>query len=225
MKILKWVFAVLYVLVIIGLFGFAYSCKVERLGIFYGLTGNLFWTIFILIISLISQGIFIFSTGKIDLERPKNRYFVLVPIAVAALSMAMLVYGIVVSTGEVIAGRADLGILGNFPALLVIVLTFWILWGIIFYRWMKEFSRYNLFKSLISTMITGSIIEFLPAVFMHLITGKRQECFAGMYTGIGVSFGLVVMLWSFGPGIIFLFIREKYRRERKILCNKREIAG
>jgi hypothetical protein len=36
-----------------------------------------------------------------------------------------------------------------------------------------------------------------------------------MLTGLGVSGGIAVMLWAFGPGIILLFLRERHRRESK----------
>jgi hypothetical protein len=36
-----------------------------------------------------------------------------------------------------------------------------------------------------------------------------------MFTGLGVSSGITVMLWAFGPGIILLFLRNKHRRESR----------
>jgi hypothetical protein len=224
MKILRWIFLVLYVLILIGLFGLAYSNGVA--GLFYplvelrGFNGNLFWTVFTLAVTMISQVLFMFSAGKIDLQRPKNKYIVLVPIAVASIALATLMYFFLVSAVEFFRREGVPDWLGNFPAMFICIGTCWIMWGIIFYMRLKNAGKYKIYENILSALIAGSVLEFLPAVLMHMVVSKRHECFAGMYTGLGVSFGLVIMLWSFGPGIIFLFIRAKDKAELREKARK-----
>jgi len=227
MKILRWIFFILYVLILIGLFGFAYSTKVPKWMYFPFdfLTGKYFWTIFILVVTMISQVLFIYSTGKIDLQRPKNKFIVLIPIATAAILLGFLTYAFIVSIIEFFKGDSSIGWLGDSKTFLIIPGILWVVWGIVFYRRLKNSGRHEIFKILISTLIAGSLLEFLPAVFMHMVTSRRHNCFAGIYTGLGVSFGLIVMLWSFGPGIIFLFMREKFRAELKKKSRNRKMKS
>jgi len=221
MKILNWVFLALYLFILLGLFGFAYSTDIPSwLAFFQGLHGRLFWTVFVFIITIISQVLFIFSTGKIDLQRPKNKFLVLIPIAVAAIALAFLVYGLTLAVTEFFNG--SLSFFDNNMGFWGVIFALWIAWGIVFFQWLKNAEKYTTFKNLIITLIAGSMLELLPAVLMHLVTSKRNNCFAGMYTGIAISFGLIVMLWSFGPGVIFLFIREKYKAELREKAGNKE---
>jgi len=37
----------------------------------------------------------------------------------------------------------------------------------------------------------------------------------GIYTMVGIVGGIYVMLWAFGPGIILLFLRDAYQKEKR----------
>jgi hypothetical protein len=39
----------------------------------------------------------------------------------------------------------------------------------------------------------------------HIVARARDYCCAGFYTFLGIAFGVAVMLFSFGPGVFFLF--------------------
>lgn len=73
---------------------------------------------------------------------------------------------------------------------------------------------YEWFSNL-SALFRGSLLELLVAIPSHVIVSRRPGCFVGMFTGLGVSSGITVMLWAFGPGIILLFLRNKHRRESR----------
>ena len=54
-------------------------------------------------------------------------------------------------------------------------------------------------------LLKGSILELLVAVPTHIVARARDYCCAGFWTFFGIAFGVSVMLFSFGPGVFFLF--------------------
>jgi hypothetical protein len=54
-------------------------------------------------------------------------------------------------------------------------------------------------------LFRGSILELLIAVPTHIVARYRDYCCAGVMTFIGLTMGMSVMLFSFGPGVFFLF--------------------
>ena len=66
-------------------------------------------------------------------------------------------------------------------------------------------------------LIAGSVLELLVAVPTHVIVRRRNECCAGLATGVGICLGVAVMFISFGPSVLLLF----YRR-RKLIAVRRK---
>jgi hypothetical protein len=58
-------------------------------------------------------------------------------------------------------------------------------------------------------LIAGSALELLIAVPCHIVVRRRNECCAGIGTGLGICFGVVVMFVAFGPSVLMLFYRRK----------------
>ena len=65
-------------------------------------------------------------------------------------------------------------------------------------------------------MIVGSVLEVFIAVPVHVWAARQRECYCcrGTYTTLVLAG--TVLLWAFGPGIILLYWREKYRRQRML---------
>jgi hypothetical protein len=57
-------------------------------------------------------------------------------------------------------------------------------------------------------LLRGSILELLVAVPTHIVARYRNYCCAGFLTFVGIAFGVSVMLFSFGPGVFFLFVQR-----------------
>ena len=212
MKILRWVLLGLYIAVVIGLLGMSYSGSMPHWMFLSvnALSGELFWTIFVIAITFISQAVFILIPGTINLCRPIRRRRLVAPVIIASLMMTVLIIALFVSIIELlnIGGASWL----NYVSFLIIGLS-WIGWGIVFFIRYKETERYKALKGLISTMIAGSLIELLAAIPSHIIVSRRPGCFVGIGTACGIGGGIMVMLWAFGPGIILLFLREKRKAE------------
>ena len=60
-------------------------------------------------------------------------------------------------------------------------------------------------------MLRGSILELLIAVPTHIAARNRDYCCAGFMTFVGLTFGISVMLFSYGPAVFFLYV-ERWRR-------------
>ena len=93
------------------------------------------------------------------------------------------------------------------------VAVLWILWAIVFYAYWRKGTRLQQLQAMARGLIAGSILELIVAIGVFVWKSDSDNCYClrGSYTGL--IFGATVMIWAFGPGLIFLFLREQsYRR-------------
>jgi len=88
----------------------------------------------------------------------------------------------------------------------------WCLWTVVFWLIARRTSPESVGARLHRRLIAGSALELLIAVPAHLVVRRRDECCAGIETGMGICFGVATMLVAFGPCVMFL----SYRRIRDI---------
>jgi hypothetical protein len=199
-KFLKWIFLGLYIAIIVGLVGFATISEGESVP----------WTVFVLAITIGSQALFLFSAGTINLCRPIRRRRLVLPVVIAAFMMTVLVVSLLVALSELFKLDDDWILYGFW----VVVPLSWIGWGFLFFVRHTDAERYITLRNLVASMIAGSLIQLLVTVPSHVIVSRRPGCLVGLSTAIGICCGIAVMLWSFGPGVILLFLREKREVER-----------
>lgn len=87
----------------------------------------------------------------------------------------------------------------------------WLIWAIIFGRAAKAVPPRDLVTRQCRLLFAGSILELLIAVPTHIVARYRDYCCAGFMTFIGLTMGISVMLFAFGPALYFLFA-ERWRR-------------
>ena len=158
-------------------------------------------------------------------RRPIAKKRLIFPVAAAGLMMAFLVVGVVVSLSEFfLRGEEHAGImlfmLGSpdggtslkevfsdptFLRAIGVFIFAWLFWGLIFFRWSRNLEPGNLIEKQCRMLYRGSILELLVAVPTHVIARSRDYCCAGFSTFVGIICGISVMLFSFGPGVFFLF--------------------
>jgi hypothetical protein len=90
------------------------------------------------------------------------------------------------------------------------VLT-WGIWSVLFFRLGRRAEPANLITRQCSLLLKGSILELLIAVPTHIVARSRDYCCAGWLTFIGLTMGISVMLFSFGPAVFFLYV-ERWKR-------------
>ena len=64
-------------------------------------------------------------------------------------------------------------------------------------------------------LLAGSVLELLVAVPTHVVVRRREECCAGMATGLGICVGIGVMIVGFGPSVALLYYRRWKQISRK----------
>ena len=87
----------------------------------------------------------------------------------------------------------------------------WCLWAVIFFRLSRTAEPRDLLSRQCRWLLKGSILELLIAVPTHIVVRCRDQCCAGGMTFFGLTMGISVMLFSFGPGVFFLFV-ARWRR-------------
>lgn len=96
-------------------------------------------------------------------------------------------------------------------AALLAGLAIWIVWAVIFFRMSRRTGPLDLVSQQCRWLLRGSILELLIAVPTHIVARSRNYCCAGVMTFIGLTAGISVMLFSFGPAIFFLYL-ERWRQ-------------
>ncbi len=81
----------------------------------------------------------------------------------------------------------------------------WCVWSMIFFRLGRRIEPGDLVSHQCKLLFKGSILELLIAVPTHIVTRSREYCCAGFMTFIGLTAGVSVMLFSFGPAVFFLY--------------------
>ena len=98
----------------------------------------------------------------------------------------------------------------EWPALIIGLLT-WGIWAIVFARMSRATTPTDLVSRQCRALLKGSVLELLIAVPTHIVARCRDYCCAGLMTFIGLTMGLSVMLFAFGPALLFLFA-ERWKR-------------
>jgi hypothetical protein len=216
----KWgiVTAALYVaalvLVTIPVLTLAFP-KASGLYLIYSAWGYWVWVGFITLCALL------LIAAPVRLERAPNRSRrpLTLTIVATGLFLTLLLFGAVISIGEVLAHGNALGWLGSDGTAAIVKLAFltvglWVLWAAVLYWVTRRAAPFAAARTVARTLLAGSILELLVAVPSHVIVRGRDECCAGMYTALGLVTGISVMLLSLGPGVFFLY-RERMARIRQ----------
>jgi hypothetical protein len=87
----------------------------------------------------------------------------------------------------------------------------WGIWALVFFRMSRGAEPADLVSRQCRWLLKGSILELLIAVPTHVVARYRDYCCAGFLTFIGLTMGVSVMLFAYGPAVFFLFA-ERWRR-------------
>ena len=220
-KNFKWIFLSLYAVIVVGLLSLSFfKHKFELpfwIPTFSGLQGRLWATLAVLIATFLSQYLFIFGAGTINLCKPVKKQRLIIPIAIAGFMLSVLGISFIIPLIELFNIDISNWWTGGTDTLVcyTILGISWLVWGVYFFIKLRNTSRYKATASLLSLVAVSNILQLLVSLIAHYIVRRRGECLAGIFTSIGIIGGIIVMVWSFGPAILFLFLREKYKLENK----------
>lgn len=211
MRVLRWVFAALYAMLLATLFApLVFESDTVLAGVM------------ILAIMLGTQALFIFGAGTIELCRPIRRRRLLLPVIVAATLFTVLAGGAIVALMELL----NVGEHPGAGALIMFLLVGnWTLWFVMFLIRARVMERHTVLARLTAAMFAGSLLELMVTVPSHVVVSRRPGCLVGAGTMLGIIAGVLVMTWSFGPAIVLLFLRPRLRRERQEWSTRCEHCG
>jgi hypothetical protein len=152
---------------------------------------------------LAAQAMMLLVPVDLSLVRPKAQRSVLWPILASGLMMGVLGTGVAVSINEFIRKENADSTSAALPW--GVLLGLWALWTVVFYRINRDAPAMDVVTRQCRYLLKGSILELLVAVPTHVVARMRDYCCAGFWTFLGIAFGVAVMLFSFGPGVFFLF--------------------
>jgi len=153
-------------------------------------------------VMIVGQAVMLLAPVDLALQRPTSRRSVLWPTLASGLMVGLLVVGVVISVDEYI--RKDKAT-GSLTILLPVIIVVWAIWTLVFYRTSRDAAPMDVITRQCRFLLKGSILELLVAVPTHIVARARDYCCAGFWTFLGIAFGVSVMLFSFGPGVFFLF--------------------
>jgi len=173
----------------------------------------LYWPYWLwLAVMVLSQAALLFVPVDASLERPASRRSLLLPVVVGGLMIGGLVSGAIYSCWEFIFRDQGPGAWIWWAAVLVGVVV-WGVWAFVFFRASQGSAPESVIARQCRLLLRGSILELLIAVPTHIVARYRNYCCAGVMTFIGLTLGISVMLFSFGPAVFFLYA-ARWRRLR-----------
>jgi hypothetical protein len=174
-------------------------------------------------VSVVAQVLLLLVPVALGERRPRSRRNLMVPVVTAAFLFAVICVSAVTAVCCGIWGDKGLklyGVFGNknaqaWSALILYLVVTWTAWFIVFRRFADVANQEALTPRLMKWLLRGSILELLVAVPSHVISRHRDDCCAPFGTFWGIATGITVMLLSFGPGVLFLFIARMRRLRGK----------
>jgi hypothetical protein len=143
-------------------------------------------------------------------RRPVTRGALWPTVLAGGVMMGALVAGAASAIAEFLYRDKGNGTLASWIALGLMGLT-WCAWAIVFRRMSKTAEPAALVSRQCRFLLRGSILELLIAVPTHIVARYRNYCCAGFMTFIGLTMGISVMLFSYGPAVFFLYA-DRWRK-------------
>ena len=161
-------------------------------------------------VMVLGQAALLVVPVRVASRRPVTRRALLLPVVTTGLMMGGLAAGAMYSLLEF--ALRDKALEGWFWwAGIGAGLVIWCVWAVLFYRASRDANPSDVISRQCRLMLRGSILELLVAVPTHIAARSRDYCCAGFMTFVGLTLGISVMLFSFGPAAFFLYA-ERWRR-------------
>lgn len=160
-------------------------------------------------IMIASQLALLMVPVRVASRRPVTQEPLWMTILAGALMMAGLVTGAALSIWEFLF--RDKGFDASGAVALGLTLLTWLVWTGIFYRMSRGRTPADFVTRQCRVFLAGSILELLIAVPTHIVARSRDYCCAGFMTFIGLTMGICVMLFSYGPGVLLLYAERWIR--------------
>ena len=182
----------------------------------------------VLAVFLLVHIAFLWGGGRVSLGRePAGVWRLIVPVALAGLLLAVICWTTVYSVLEMFdrvqgegtlrdeAFGLDLHPLSN-PLSLWLIAATWGIWFALGIYLFRARSQYGALGRLLVVLMAGSWLEFLVALPVDIVLRQRAStcpCVTGSWIALLVA--VPVCLFAFGPGLLFLYLRELRLTQRE----------
>lgn len=153
----------------------------------------------------------LFVPVRVASRRPVTRRSLWVPLLGSAFLAALLAFGGSFALAEWLGGTINFDVV-NFYVIFGATGAVWLAWTLVFWALSYDRPPDAIAVRLHRWLLAGSVLELLIAVPTHVVVRRRDECCAGIGTGMGICAGIIVMLLGFGPSVAFLY----YKRWKQI---------
>jgi hypothetical protein len=165
------------------------------------------------------QGMFLIGMPQLRWPRPVRRKPMWLTVVAGALVAGALTFGLIATGMSLfdVWNTATKAIGGH---IFWAVLVTWAAWLVVFgVMWTGEWL--GGFKQIYRVICAGTWLEILITIPIDVQVRKRTDCWCGEGTFFALVAGGTVALWSFGPGLVLLFLTRRLQREGYFsLCGK-----
>ena len=180
--------------------------------------GFVIWLASAIALPLVCQIALLAVTVDASRKWLRKRRHISVSIMSVAIALGLLTAGVMFALWAVIAGDDAFNFLDNckwceansVPVVILITvlptIVFWGIWTLIFQRFYRK--RDDQAMPLFRWLYGGSVLELLIVVPSHVLVRSRGDCSAPILSAYGIATGLAVMLLAFGPGVIYLYLKQ-----------------
>jgi hypothetical protein len=165
------------------------------------------------------QGMFLIGMPQLRWPRAVRRKPMWVSVVAGSLAAGVLTFGLIMTGMNVLDvwKPATKAIGGH---IFWAVLITWGAWLVVFaVMWTGEWL--GGFKQIYRLVCAGTWLEILITIPIDVHVRKKTDCWCGEGTFFALVAGSTVALWSFGPGLVLLFLTRRLQREGYFsLCGK-----
>jgi hypothetical protein len=197
---LRWPILTCYLLLLAGACGFWAWAGLE-----------VFPLIICLLVFLGLQALFLIGMPQLRWPRPTRRTPIALSLGVGSLVIALLTFGLL----GVVLNAFDVweGFMNHFDLdIFWILAIIWEIWLVLFaVMWAGQW--FGGFRKLYKLIVAGTCLELLITIPIDAQVRKRTSCYCGEGTFFALVLTTTLAIWSFGPGLVLLFLTRRLQRD------------
>jgi hypothetical protein len=167
---------------------------------------------------ILSQALFLFPRGAISLRTSDAGRSMWRAAIGAGLAGMLLTAGLLATLLEFRDTWVRLTIVDTggptqgFWPIWVAMLLLWVLWAAAFHHLWRNLDHRTAVSRTTRALLAGTVLEVVVAGPVHAwVLRKDDECHCARGSYTGLVFGVTVLVWLFGPGVVLLAMRERRR--------------
>ncbi len=182
-------------------------------GVVYWNDGEVSEAILVVLVLLGVQAGFLAGAPHFTWPRPRRKRSMIVSKVFAAALAALLTFGFGATLVSGLDLMRDKHVFQNLDPrfFIYIPLALWAGWCVLFLLiWTGEWLP--LFRRVYKLLVAGTILELLITIPVDVQVRKRTSCYCDQGTFFALVIGVTILIWSFGPGIVFLYFTRRMQQ-------------